>query len=63
MGIFKDVRPSNLASNWGTEAASLEMGAFSSPLHELSEENSNTVTPGDLIPATQQEGSKEPLIY
>lgn len=39
------------------------MGEFSSPLHELSEENSNTVTPEDLIPPTQQEGNKVPLIY
>jgi len=36
VGIFKDVRPSNLASNCGTEATSLEMGEFSSLLHKLS---------------------------
>lgn len=61
MGIFKDVRPSNLASNWGTEAASLEMGEFSSPLHELSEENSNTVTPEDLIPPNSTGGEKSTI--
>lgn len=36
VGIFKDVRPSNLASNCGTEATSLETGEFSSLLHKLS---------------------------